>query len=62
MYLQNKDLKSRVSQFEGSQRNTQDSLVSKLNLRIHELEERLQGEEQSVLSVSVFLYRCCRFI
>ncbi|XP_024912124.1 cingulin-like protein 1 [Cynoglossus semilaevis] len=43
---QNKDLKSRVSQFEGSQRNTQDSLVSKLNLRIHELEERLQGEEQ----------------
>lgn len=28
-------------EFEGSQRNTQDSLVSKLNLHIHELEERL---------------------
>ncbi|XP_029992515.1 cingulin-like protein 1 isoform X2 [Sphaeramia orbicularis] len=43
---QNKDLKSRVSHLEGSQRTNQDSLVSKLNSRILELEERLQGEER----------------
>ena len=43
---QNKDLKSRVTHLEGSQRTNQDSLVSKLNSRIQELEERLQGEEK----------------
>lgn len=43
---QNKDLKSRVSHLEGSQRTGQDSLVSKLNSRIQELEERLQEEER----------------
>ncbi|XP_023180821.1 cingulin-like protein 1 isoform X2 [Xiphophorus maculatus] len=43
---QNKDLKSRLSHLEGSQRTNQDSLVSKLNSRIQELEERLQGEER----------------
>ncbi|XP_042268396.1 cingulin-like protein 1 isoform X1 [Thunnus maccoyii] len=43
---QNKDLKSRVTHLEGSQRTNQDSLVSKLNIRIQELEERLQGEER----------------
>ncbi|KAM7002664.1 cingulin-like protein 1 isoform 2-T2 [Tautogolabrus adspersus] len=43
---QNKDLKGRVTHLEGSQRNNQDSLVSKLNCRIQELEERLQGEEK----------------
>uniref|UniRef100_A0A8C9Y6B5 Myosin tail domain-containing protein n=1 Tax=Sander lucioperca TaxID=283035 RepID=A0A8C9Y6B5_SANLU len=43
---QNKDLKSRVTNLEGSQRPNQDSLVSKLNTRIQELEERLQGEER----------------
>ncbi|KAM8752091.1 cingulin-like protein 1 isoform 1-T1 [Acanthopagrus schlegelii] len=43
---QNKDLKSRVTHLEGSQRTNQDSLVSKLNSRIQELEERLQGEER----------------
>ncbi|KAK2842406.1 hypothetical protein Q5P01_012606 [Channa striata] len=43
---QNKDLKSRVSHLEGSQKTNQDSLVSKLNSRILELEERLQGEER----------------
>ncbi|XP_034735930.1 cingulin-like protein 1 [Etheostoma cragini] len=43
---QNKDLKSRVTNLEGSQRPNQDSLVSKLNSRIQELEERLQGEER----------------
>ncbi|XP_057692943.1 cingulin-like protein 1 isoform X2 [Corythoichthys intestinalis] len=43
---QNKDLKSRLSHLEGSQRTNQDSLISKLNSRIQELEERLQGEER----------------
>lgn len=43
---QNKDLKSRVTHLEGSQRTSQDSLVSKLNGRIQELEERLQEEER----------------
>ncbi|XP_039665329.1 cingulin-like protein 1 isoform X2 [Perca fluviatilis] len=43
---QNKDLKSRVTHLEGSQRPNQDLLVSKLNSRIQELEERLQGEER----------------
>ncbi|XP_060891580.1 cingulin-like protein 1 isoform X1 [Labrus mixtus] len=43
---QNKDLKGRVTHLEGSQRNNQDSLLSKLNCRIQELEERLQGEEK----------------
>ncbi|KAI3371219.1 hypothetical protein L3Q82_023843 [Scortum barcoo] len=43
---QNKDLKSRVTHLEGSQKTNQDSLVSKLNSRIQELEERLQGEER----------------
>lgn len=43
---QNKDLKSRVSHLEGSQRTSQDSLVSKLNGRIQELEDRLQEEER----------------
>ncbi|KAM3608969.1 uncharacterized protein V6R79_007565 [Siganus canaliculatus] len=43
---QNKDLKSRVTHLEGSQRTNQDSLVTKLNSRIQELEERLQGEER----------------
>lgn len=46
LLFQNKDLKSRVTHLEGSQRTNQDSLVSKLNIRIQELEERLQGEER----------------
>uniref|UniRef100_A0A667XAY4 Myosin tail domain-containing protein n=1 Tax=Myripristis murdjan TaxID=586833 RepID=A0A667XAY4_9TELE len=43
---QNKDLKSRVTHLEASQRSNQDSLVSRLNSRIQELEARLQGEER----------------
>ncbi|KAK2917724.1 cingulin-like protein 1 isoform X1 [Channa argus] len=43
---QNKDLKSRVTHLEGSQKTNQDSLVSKLNSHIQELEERLHGEER----------------
>lgn len=51
--FQNKDLKSRLSHLEGSQRTNQDSLVSKLNSRIQELEERLQGEERSEHSAQI---------
>ncbi|XP_075998715.1 cingulin-like protein 1 isoform X2 [Genypterus blacodes] len=43
---QNKDLKSRVTHLEGSQKTNQDVLLSKLNSRIQELEERLQVEER----------------
>ncbi|XP_067293168.1 cingulin-like protein 1 isoform X2 [Pseudorasbora parva] len=43
---QNKDLRSRVSQLEGSQRCGTDAAVSKLQLHVHELEERLLGEEK----------------
>ncbi|XP_030630763.1 cingulin-like protein 1 [Chanos chanos] len=43
---QNKDLKSRVAHLEGSQKSSQDGLVSKLEGRIQELEERLLGEER----------------
>ncbi|XP_066523192.1 cingulin-like protein 1 isoform X2 [Hoplias malabaricus] len=43
---QNKDLKSRVSHLEGSQRSGQEGLVSKLEFRIQELEERLLEEER----------------
>lgn len=46
LLCQNKDLKSRVTHLEGSQRTNQDSIVSKLNSRIQELEERLQEEER----------------
>lgn len=44
--LQNKDLRSRVSQLEGSQRSGTDATISKLQLHVHELEERLLGEEK----------------
>ncbi|XP_051716027.1 cingulin-like protein 1 [Ctenopharyngodon idella] len=43
---QNKDLRSRVSQLEGSQRSGTDAAISKLQLQVHELEERLLGEEK----------------
>ncbi|KAG1929650.1 cingulin-like protein [Pimephales promelas] len=43
---QNKDLRSRVSQLEGSQRSGTDATISKLQLQVHELEERLLGEEK----------------
>ncbi|KAK2867647.1 hypothetical protein QQF64_023396 [Cirrhinus molitorella] len=43
---QNKDLRGRVSQLEGSQRVGQDAVVSKLQLHVQELEERLLGEEK----------------
>ncbi|KAK6317736.1 hypothetical protein J4Q44_G00110270 [Coregonus suidteri] len=40
---QNKDLKSRVSHLEGSQKSNQDVVVSRLEGRIQELEGRLEG-------------------
>ncbi|XP_043083247.1 cingulin-like protein 1 [Puntigrus tetrazona] len=43
---QNKDLRGRVSQLEGSQRVGQDAIISKLQLHLQELEERLLGEEK----------------
>ncbi|XP_041929923.1 LOW QUALITY PROTEIN: cingulin-like protein 1 [Alosa sapidissima] len=43
---QNKDLKSRVAHLEGSQKSNKEGLVSQLEARIQELEERLEGEER----------------
>ncbi|KAI1904353.1 hypothetical protein AGOR_G00004780 [Albula goreensis] len=43
---QNKDLKSRVAHLEGSQKSNKEGLVSQLESRIQELEERLEGEER----------------
>uniref|UniRef100_H3B0D2 Cingulin like 1 n=1 Tax=Latimeria chalumnae TaxID=7897 RepID=H3B0D2_LATCH len=43
---QNKDLKSRVAHLEGSQRSSKDGIVAQLELRIQELEERLECEER----------------
>ncbi|XP_019126076.2 cingulin-like protein 1 isoform X3 [Larimichthys crocea] len=43
---QNKDLKSRVSHLEGSQKSNKEGLVAQLEERIQELEERLEGEER----------------
>ncbi|XP_076863345.1 cingulin-like protein 1 [Brachyhypopomus gauderio] len=43
---QNKDLSSQVSHLEGSQKSGQEGLVSRLELRIQELEERLMEEER----------------
>ncbi|KAG7468045.1 hypothetical protein MATL_G00138530 [Megalops atlanticus] len=42
----NKDLKSRVAHLEGSQKSTKEGLVSQLEARILELEERLETEER----------------
>lgn len=44
--LQNKDLKSRVSYLEGSQKSNKEVLVGQLEQRIQELEERLEAEER----------------
>ncbi|XP_070817808.1 cingulin-like protein 1 isoform X1 [Chaetodon trifascialis] len=43
---QNKDLKTRVSYLEGSQKSSKEGLVAQLEDRILELEERLEGEER----------------
>uniref|UniRef100_A0A8K9XP22 Cingulin like 1 n=1 Tax=Oncorhynchus mykiss TaxID=8022 RepID=A0A8K9XP22_ONCMY len=43
---QNKDLKSRIAHLEGSQKSNKEGLVSQLESRIQELEERLEGEER----------------
>ena len=45
--VQNKDLKSRVSHLEGVRgASQQDSVVSRLTIRIQDLEDRLQGEKR----------------
>ncbi|KAM9816626.1 cingulin-like protein 1 [Neosynchiropus ocellatus] len=43
---QAKDLKSRVSHLEGSQKSSKEGLVTQLEERIQELEERLEAEER----------------
>ncbi|XP_071344471.1 cingulin-like protein 1 isoform X2 [Trachinotus anak] len=43
---QNKDLKGRVAHLEGSQKSNKEGLVTQLEDRIQELEERLEGEER----------------
>ncbi|XP_059927185.1 cingulin-like protein 1 isoform X1 [Gadus macrocephalus] len=43
---QNKDLRGRVSHLEGSQRTSQEGVVSQLEGRVGELEERLEAEER----------------
>ncbi|XP_068608559.1 cingulin-like protein 1 [Brachionichthys hirsutus] len=43
---QNKDLKSRLSHLESSQKSSKEGLVSQLEERIQELEERLEEEER----------------
>ncbi|KAM4631040.1 cingulin-like protein 1 [Polymixia lowei] len=43
---QNKDLKGRVTHLEGSQKSNKEGLVTQLETRIQELEERLEGEER----------------
>ncbi|CAL8351838.1 unnamed protein product [Merluccius merluccius] len=43
---QNKDMKNRVSHLEGSHKSNKEGLVSQLESRVGELEERLEGEER----------------
>uniref|UniRef100_A0A665U7H2 Myosin tail domain-containing protein n=1 Tax=Echeneis naucrates TaxID=173247 RepID=A0A665U7H2_ECHNA len=43
---QNKDLKGRVIHLEGSQKSNKEGLVAQLEVRIQELEERLEAEER----------------
>ncbi|XP_054626958.1 cingulin-like protein 1 [Dunckerocampus dactyliophorus] len=43
---QSKDLKNKVADLEGSQKTNKVGLVAQLEDRIHELEERLEGEER----------------
>lgn len=44
--LQNKDLKSRLSHLEGSQKSNKEVLVAQLEERLQELEAKLEGEER----------------
>ncbi|XP_038854548.1 cingulin-like protein 1 [Salvelinus namaycush] len=48
---QNKELKSRVSRLEGSQRSNQDVVVSRLEGRVQELEGSLAGEERDNINL-----------
>ncbi|KAM7424102.1 hypothetical protein PAMA_000446 [Pampus argenteus] len=43
---QSKDLKSRIAHLEGSQKSSKEGLVTQLEDRVQELEERLEGEER----------------
>ncbi|XP_072421111.1 cingulin-like protein 1 [Chiloscyllium punctatum] len=43
---QHKDLKSRIAYLEGSQKHSKEGIVTQLEARIQELEERLEAEER----------------
>lgn len=46
LFAQNKDLKSRIAHFETSHRSNKEGLVAQMEVRIVELEERLENEER----------------
>ncbi|KAM4744236.1 cingulin-like protein 1 isoform 2-T2 [Anableps anableps] len=50
---QNKDLKSRVAHLEGSHQSNKESLVTELEVRIQELEEKLEEEEREKSNLSL---------
>ncbi|XP_038130623.1 cingulin-like protein 1 isoform X2 [Cyprinodon tularosa] len=50
---QNKDLKSRVAHLEGSQKSNKEGLVTELEARIQELEEKLEVEEREKSNLSL---------
>ncbi|XP_075431901.1 cingulin-like protein 1 isoform X2 [Ascaphus truei] len=50
---QNKDLKSRIAHLENSHRSNKDGLVNQMEVRIGELEERLENEERDRASLQL---------
>ncbi|XP_018110962.1 cingulin-like protein 1 isoform X2 [Xenopus laevis] len=50
---QNKDLKSRIVHFENSHRSNKEGLVTQMETRIAELEERLENEERDRASLQL---------
>lgn len=50
---QNKDLKSKVAHLEGSYKSNKENLVTELEARIQELEEKLEAEEREKSNLSL---------
>ncbi|XP_012710624.2 cingulin-like protein 1 isoform X1 [Fundulus heteroclitus] len=50
---QNKDLKSRVAHLEGSHKSSKENLVTELEARVQELEEKLEVEEREKSNLSL---------
>ncbi|KAM4596446.1 cingulin-like protein 1 isoform 2-T2 [Fundulus diaphanus] len=50
---QNKDLKSRVAHLEGSHKSNKENLVTELEARVQELEEKLEVEEREKSNLSL---------